>query len=247
MKFLMVALIISLASCGARKTDGSSGKTSGESLKCEVPATVTGSVSIDQKQIETVRSELHGREFSKDAFWSRLSRETRLSLNLAINKQIGNSSEELIYKGVALFFENIEKNGKESFEINAEGKRIVIVNDGDSSAPVRGGCQENQKELAKIDTKKVIHESTLQRKLQCDVSGTNLELRVYQNHIVSVLENTIIGFSGAEAIRTENGDDISVDALNSAGETMKLNLGWTAIDIRLFGKTRSLVGTGKCF
>lgn len=250
MKLLMVALLFTLTSCGAKKIADNVGKAIGEGLTCGgsgiITSMFTETVSIDQKHIDLVNSELHGRPFSKSAFWSRLSRETRLSLNLHVNKELRTENEELIYQGVSLFFENLEQNGKESFEINARGKRIVIVNNSDRSVPVRGSCQGSEKDLAAVDTKKVIHESTLQRNLRCEVAGERFDLRIYQGHIVAVVKESIIAFSGAEAIRTENGDDLTVDALNGQGETLKLKLGWSAVEIRLFGKNRSLVGTGIC-
>ena len=251
MKTALLFLLSTLVACNEHVSKSLTGpvKNGQTAAQCEEIKSFT-EIAIDQKQIEVVMAELQGREPSTASFWSRLSPETRIALNLHLNRHLRVEEEELVYQAASLFFNDQIHNPGSSYS----HRSVVLLYNGDRSAARHGICYRNEKEfrndkrLKAIDTSKLIRESTLQKSLKCEVSSEEIELRIYQQHVVTLIDDKIFAWSGGQLIRAENEETMTFEGLNPDQETLKLELNKNEkrIDLRLNGKTRSLVGTGSC-
>lgn len=244
---LAVVSLLGLLSCNEHVSTALK-KSSAEKLTCQGGGTSRRAIVIDEKNIELVREDMMNRETERKSFWARLSRDTRISLNLLLNSQIGDLDETVVYKGAAMFFEKYPSDRTLNLVLNYNGKTMAFRDDHSPSTTVEPGCSEVVRDLQEIKVDRLIPASTLQAKLNCEVNQEKFALQIYKSSVVIVYGEENYSFTGGEAIRTDSESALTVVGLDPREQKLNLTLNrkTNAVKIDLAGINRSLSGTGSC-
>ncbi len=261
MKILFFALFIfTLTGCGLKKTTDnladSIGRGMGQALSCMTSTAFnsmfTPVITIRQDNIDRILLDLQGRTFSRNTFWTLLSRKTRIALNLTLNEQL-RVPEEILYPGFVLFIENHLKNPGQNYYLKTASHQVRFVIDAEETRINQTECENQDEALKKIDVSKVVPASSLEERITCRMdNGGSFSLSFYTNHIlISNGEQNL--FSRGEVIRTETENDLKITALDPDEQTLEMvlakksnNHGERNLQINFAGKTQTLSGSYFC-
>lgn len=248
--WIVLFTLIMVTSCGAKK------KSSNEDqifLPITTPCVVSDvapqapTLKIDQAVVDNVLANLADRPFERDSFWRRLERQTRLRLNLALNKQMKDFQEDFLYKGVVLFFENLVKNPEQSFYFKTKARSVVFYTTAGSLKVTGGSCENQDRNIEAIDLSKVIPESTLEKKLNCYGPHMHVELSLYKDAVVVSKLFDVYSFSGGELIWNVLNGETRLEGLAPDQSTLRATISpGKVLVISLMGTSGSIVGTGMC-
>lgn len=255
MKIMVSALmLLSLTSCGRSLVNGI-GKGSGketEALNCALP--VTPKIKLSSEIITAVAKEFQGRPFNKNAFWNVLTRETRTSLNLELKAQT-KIPEDMLYKGVVLFFENHLLNPSENYHLRTSTFHAVYEGEGSETAKVKTNCVDQDKVLSAIDTDRLIYSTDLEASLSCSINSDlkNVTLHLFKSHLIIWHANERTVFSRGEIIRSADELDVKIKAMDPDQRSLELKLSKNVdelkarkVALQFYGKTTMISGTGSC-
>jgi hypothetical protein len=249
--FFLILTLVVLSACGGKDKSSPNPVTEvhGDELTCEIGdvSPLSPSVKIDKEIVALVMRDLEDRPFSREEFWDRLSRETRLELNLALNNQMKNWPEEFLYQGVVLFFEHQLKYPGQSFYLRTNSAYVVFYIDEESWKVTGGDCKDQGGAISGVGISKVIRQSTFERKLNCYGPRMHVELSLYKKAVIISKYFDVYAFSGGELIRTEFNGEITLKGLAPDQSTLRATISpGRVLDINLVGTSGAIVGTGMC-
>ncbi len=252
MKALFPILILMMVSaCGGK--DSSSSKPTVEvhddQLTCEIGdvSPQSPSVKVEKETLAKVMRDLEGRPFSREEFWGRLSRDTRLELNLALNHQMKKWPEEFLYKGIVLYIEHLLNNPGQSFYLRTSSRYVVFYSDEESWKVTGGDCKDQESAIAGVEISKVIRHSTFEKTLNCYGPRMHVELSLYKNAVIVKKYFEIYSFVGGELIRKVINGETRLEGLAPDQSTLRATISpGRVLDIQLNGTSGSISGTGMC-
>lgn len=229
----------------------------GEALTCAVPVMVSGiftpKVTISKDSIRNVENEFQGRPFNRNAFWNVLTRDTRTTLNLELKSQT-KIPEDMLYKGVVLFFENHLQN-RENYHLRTSTYHVVYVAEGSEAATVKSTCDNQDKSITAIDTDRLIFSTDEEAKLSCYINNgsDNFSLQLYKNHLIIRNGRERAVFVRAEIIRNDDSLEIKIRAMDPDQRSLVLTLSKNMdefkkrkVALQFYGKTTMFSGNGSC-
>ncbi len=253
MKLIPLFLLLSIVSCGNKKTDD---KKSAEMDKVLAPSacvvsSLTPVIKVPRPLIDKILVDFQGRPFNRNAFWNIISRQTRLDVNLFLNENL-KAPEEVLFPGFVLYMENLFENPGEGFYLRTSKHHIKF--DGEE---IKSPCGFQDDVLSQIDTKRLIPASTEELVMNCRVdsllSSHSFSLRFFKKHLIMKAGEELFLFSGAEIIRKEDSSGIKIDALDPDQRTLSLRMDQNEdgenkrrVAVHFFGKTTYFDGTGTC-
>lgn len=252
MKALPLILVLMIVSaCGGK--DSSSKKpvveVHNDTLTCEIDDVnpESPSVKIEKETLAKVMRDLEGRPFSREEFWGRLSRDTRLELNLALNKQMNNWPEEFLYKGIVLYIEHLLTNPGQSFYLRTSSRYVVFFSDEESWKVTGGDCKDQESAISGVEISKVIRHSGFEKTLNCYGPRMHVELSLYKNAVIVKKYFDVFSFVGGELIRKEIGGETRLQGLAPDQTTLTATISpGKVLTITLNGNSGSIIGTGMC-
>lgn len=250
MKLLPLFLtLVMISACGGKKHHHPKPviEVTEDGLSCDVgeAGQSAPTVKVEKDLLELIVRDLEGRPFSREEFWSRLHRNTRIELNIELNKQIKKIPEELVYKSIPLFVEHYQKNPEQSFYLRSGNNSVVFYSDEGSLKLPGGDCKETR--VPETNLSHVIRESTLEKKLNCYGPQMHVEVSLYKNAVIFTKYFDAYVFSGAELIRTDVNGKVMLEGLAPDETTLTASISsGRVLEIRLVGTSGSIVGTGMC-
>lgn len=261
MKLILVTvLLFTLTGCGLKKRNeliaDRVGRQMAEALSCALPTMMNGALTpvvvVGQENIDNILSDLQGRTFNRNSFWTLLSRKTRTRLNLTLNHQL-KAPEDILYPGFVLFMENYLSHPGQNYLLKTSQTWVRFVIDSDESRMNQATCENQDTVLKKIDTTRVIPASSVELKLSCKLdNGGRFALTLYKNHLV-IHRGELISYSRGEIIRKDSEEDIRITALDPDQQSLEMVLstksdrnGERSLYVNFIGKNQSFSGTHRC-
>ncbi len=252
MKTLNLILILMIVTaCGGKDSSSSRPviEVHGDELTCELEDVnpESPSVKIEKDIVALVLNDLNDRPFSREEFWGRLGRQTRLELNLALNKQMKDWPEEFLYQGVVLYFEHLLKSPGQSFYMRTKERFVVYYSDDESWKVTGGDCKDQAEAISGVELSKVIRHSGLEKTFNCYGPRMHVEMNLYKNAVVVSKYFDVYSFAGGELIRKEINGEIRLQGLAPDQSTLNATITpGKVLTISLNGISGSIIGTGMC-